>query len=181
MTTVVITAGHSNTDPGAVNGNITEASIATDMRNMIALYLERKGIEVITDGDGSDNQPLRQAIKLIKQGAIAIEFHCNAFHLPSAGGVEALAQPKDKIICQKICEAISDVMSIPVRGPTGGFKPENSGQHSRLGFVREGGIILELFFISNPTELATYQSKKWLVAREIADVIAEHVGVDCKA
>ena len=163
MTTVVITAGHSNTDPGAVNGNITEAEITTDMRNIVAYCLKDLGIDVVTDGRGNDNQTLRQAIKLIKQGAIAIEFHCNAFHLPSAGGVEALAQPKDKAICQKLCEAVSDVMGIPTRGNDGGFKAENSGQHSRLGYVRNGGIILELFFISNPTELATYQAKKWLI------------------
>lgn len=181
MAKVVITAGHSNTDPGAVNGNITEAEITTDMRNIVAYCLKDLGIDVVTDGRGNDNQTLRQAIKLIKQGEVAIEFHCNAFHLPTAGGVEALAQPKDKVICQKLCEAVSDVMGIPVRGSAGGFKPENSGQHSRLGYVREGGIILELFFISNPKELATYQAKKWLIAREIADVIAEHVGVKCKA
>jgi N-acetylmuramoyl-L-alanine amidase len=181
MAKVVITAGHSNTDPGAVNGNITEAEITTDMRTIVAYCLKDLGIDVITDGRGNDNQTLRQAIKLIKQGEVAIEFHCNAFHLPSAGGVEALAQPKDKVICQKLCEAVSDVMGIPVRGSAGGFKAENSGQHSRLGYVREGGIILELFFISNPTELATYQAKKWLIAREIADVIAEHVGAGCKA
>ena len=181
MAKVVITAGHSNTDPGAVNGNITEAEITTDMRNIVAYCLKDLGIDVVTDGRGNENQTLRQAIKLIKQGEVAIEFHCNAFHLQTAGGVEALAQPKDKAICQKLCEAVSDVMGIPVRGPAGGFKPGNSGQHSRLGYVREGGIILELFFISNPKELATYQAKKWLIAREIADVIAEHVGVGCKA
>jgi len=181
MTTVVITAGHSNTDPGAVNGNITEASIATDMRNMVTLYLERQHIDVVTDGQGSDNQTLRSAIKLIKQGEIAIEFHCNAFHNQSAGGVEALAQQKDKALCRKLCAAVSDVMGIPVRGSDGGFKSEGSGQHSRLGYVRNSGIILELFFISNPVELATYQAKKWLIARELADVIAEHVGVACKS
>lgn len=42
-------------------------------------------------------------------------------------------------------------MGIPVRDNAGGFEPENSGQHSRLGYVREVGIILELFFISNLT------------------------------
>ena len=180
MTKVVITAGHSNTDPGAVNGNTTEAEITTDMRNIVAYCLKDLGVDVVTDGRGNDNQTLRQAIKLIKQGNVAIEFHCNAFHLPSAGGVEALAQPKDKVLCRELCAAVSDVMGIAPRGNDGGFKPENSGQHSRLGYVREGGIILELFFISNPKELATYQAKKWPLAREIADVIAEHVGVKCK-
>lgn len=181
MTKVTITAGHSNTDPGAVNGNVTEAEITCDMRNIVAICLGDLGIEAVTDGTGSENDTLRNAIKLIKQGEVAIEFHCNAFHLPTAGGVEALAQPKDKLICQKLCEAVSDVLGIPVRGNAGGFKPENSGQHSRLGYVREGGIILELFFISNPSELAAYQAKKWPLAREIADVIADHIGVGCKA
>lgn len=180
MTKVVITAGHSNTDPGAVNGNVTEAEITTDMRNIVAYCLRDLGIEAVTDGTGSQNDTLSNAIKLIKQGEIAIEFHCNAFYLPTAAGVEALAQPKDKVICQKLCAAVSDVMGIPVRGSDKGFKPENSGQHSRLAYVSNGGIILELFFLSNSAELATYQAKKWLIAREIADVIADHVGVGCK-
>jgi N-acetylmuramoyl-L-alanine amidase len=181
MTKVTITAGHSNTDPGAVNGNVTEAEITTDMRNIVAYCLADLSIEAVVDGNGSDNQTLRSAIKLIKHGEVAIEFHCNAFHDPRAAGVEALAQPKDKALCRKLCEAVSDVMGIPTRGDDGGFKSEGSGQHSRLGYVRNGGIILELFFISNPVELATYQAKKWPLAREIADVIADHIGVGCKA
>ena len=61
--TVTITAGHGGGDPGAVNGNITEAYIATDLRNMLKLYLERAGLKVRTDGDGNDNQSLRQAVR----------------------------------------------------------------------------------------------------------------------
>ena len=175
--TVTITAGHGGGDPGAVNGNITEAYIATDMRNMLKLYLERAGLKVRTDGDGNDNQSLRQAVRLISGSDLAIEIHCNAASSSQAGGVEALAQTKDKAICQKLCAAISDVMGIPVRGAAGGWKDQSSGQHTRLAYVSGGGIILELFFISNPRELNTYLSKKWLVAREIADVIAEHFGL----
>lgn len=177
MSIVTITAGHGAGDSGAVNGQITEAEIATDMRNMITLYLERKGINVRNDGAGNTNQSLRRAIRLIKGSDIAIEIHTNAFHLPRAQGVEALAQSKDKAICAKLCSAVSKVLDIPVRGNEGGFKSEGSGQHSRLGYVRNGGIILEMFFISNPNELAKYQARKWLVARELAEVIAEHVGV----
>ena len=175
--TVTITAGHGGGDPGAVNGNITEAYIATDMRNMITLYLERAGINVRNDGTASDNQSLRQALRLIPGSDLAIEIHCNAASSSQAGGVEALSLQKDKAICQKLCAAISDVMGIPVRGSAGGWKDQSSGQHTRLAYVSGGGIILELFFISNPKELAIYQSKKWLVARELADVIAEHFGL----
>ena len=173
MSVITVTAGHSNKDPGAVNGLFREADIAQEMRNMVALYLRQKDIAVKTDGEGKGNLPLPAAIKLISGSKAAVEFHCNAFPKPTAGGCEALSQPKDRALSQRLCKAVSDVMGIPTRGTDGGWKNEGSGQHSRLGYMRNGGIILELFFISNPTELAVWQDKKWLVAKAVAEVLAE--------
>lgn len=173
MKIVTITAGHSITDPGAVNGKTTEAEIVRDMRNMVNLYLERDVVDTKTDGDGNANLPLSQAVKLINGSSLAVEFHCNAGP-NTAKGVEALSQPKDKSISQKLCKAVSDIMGNPLRGDKG-WKPENSGQHSRLAFVSAGGIILELFFISNDDELKIWNEKKWLVAKEVAKTIKEHV------
>ena len=169
---ITITAGHSNTDPGAVNGLFREADIAQEMRNMVAHYLRGQGIDIRTDGEGKGNLPLREAIKLISGGKAAVEFHCNAFPRPTAGGCEALSQPKDRALSRRLCKAVSEVMGIPTRGSDGGWKNEGSGQHSRLGYVRHGGIILELFFITNPAELAVWQDKKWLVAKAVAEVLA---------
>ena len=173
MSVITVTAGHSNKDPGAVNGLFREADIAQEMRNMVALYLRQKDIAVKTDGEGKGNLPLPAAIKLISGSKAAVEFHCNAFPKPTAGGCEALSQPKDRALSQRLCKAVSDVMGIPTRSTDGGWKNEGSGQHSRLGYVRNGGIILELFFISNPAELAVWQDKKWLVAKAVAEVLAE--------
>lgn len=173
MSVITVTAGHSNKDPGAVNGLFREADIAQEMRNMVALYLRQKDIAVKTDGEDKGNLPLPAAIKLISGSKAAVEFHCNAFPKPTAGGCEALSQPKDRALSQRLCKAVSDVMGIPTRGTDSGWKNEGSGQHSRLGYVRNGGIILELFFISNPAELAVWQDKKWLVAKAVAEVLAE--------
>ena len=173
MSVITVTAGHSNQDPGAVNGLFREADIAQEMRNMVALYLRQKDIAVKTDGEGKGNLPLPAAIKLISGSKAAVEFHCNAFSKPTAGGCEALSQPKDRALSQRLCKAVSDVMGISTRGTDGGWKNEGSGQHSRLGYVRNGGIILELIFISNPAELAVWQDKKWLVAKAVAEVLAE--------
>lgn len=175
MTFVTITAGHSNTDPGAVNGLTTEAAIVTDMRNMVKLYLERDGIEVKTDGEGAVNKPLNEAVKLIKGSKLAVEFHCNASVSRTAKGVEALAQTKDKDVAKRLCEAVAQVLDIPTRGEFAGWKPENSGQHTRLAYVSNGGIILELFFLSNPDELAKWTKYKWLVAKEVAQAIKDYV------
>ena len=174
MKIVTITAGHSNSDPGAVNGSDRESEIAQDMRNIVAYYLKSKGITIRADGEGKGNLPLSEAVKLIKGSNIAVEFHCNAAASKAAKGVEALSQPKDKVVSQKLCAAVSSVMGNPLRGDKG-WKPENSGQHSRLAYVSNGGIILELFFISNDEELSIWKQKKWLIGKAVADVLMEHV------
>ena len=174
MKIVTITAGHSNSDPGAVNGSDRESEIAQDMRNIVAYYLKSKGVAIRTDGEGKGNLPLSEAVKLIKSSNIAIEFHCNAAASKAAKGVEALSQPKDKVISQKLCAAVSSVMGNPLRGDKG-WKAENSGQHSRLAYVSNGGIILELFFISNDEELSIWKQKKWLVGKAVAEVLMENL------
>ena len=83
MGTFVVTAGHSNTDPGAVANGHKESDIACDMRNMIASKLRALGHKVFTDGEGKENQPLSKAIKLVGNG-LAIEIHCNAASNPAA-------------------------------------------------------------------------------------------------
>ena len=169
--TIALTAGHSNQDPGAVSGIHKEAVISADFRNEIAKRLRSKGYNVFTDGEGHVNLRLSEAIKVAEKADVAIEFHLNAFSNPAAGGVEVLAHAKDKLLSQNICEAISRILEIPVRGSEKGWKPENSGQHSRLGFIRAGGIIVESFFITNPEELQKYLKRK----SELYDAITEAI------
>lgn len=169
MRHVVITAGHSNTDPGAVAGPVTEAHVVTDFRNMVAHYLQRANVAYTTDGDGNDNQPLAQAIKLVTPGSVAVEFHCNAAASALASGVETLSQDADKPLGARLAAAVANQLRIPNRGAKG----EGAGQHSRLGFVRAGGIILELFFLSNPRDLQAYLDRKWQVAEAVADELIE--------
>lgn len=172
---IVLTAGHSLVDPGACNGKFTEAGIVREVRNGVTAILNSRGYKVINDGTGTDNQPLNKAAALVKQGKIAIEFHLNAAVSKAATGVEALAQSKDKAICQKLCSALANVLEIPVRGSAGGWKDEGSGQHSKLAYVSAGGIILELFFISNDAELQKYFERKEQVFTAIADMLMDSI------
>lgn len=172
---IAICAGHSDKDPGAVNGKRTEAAIVLDMRKMVASYLEKAGVKYLTDGKGGVNQPLVEAIKVAKQASIAVEFHCNAAAAKKATGVEVLSAEKNKALAKQIAAKINGVLNIPLRGESG-WKSEGSGQHSRLGFISSGGgLIVELFFISNDDDLAKWDAKKWLVAKEVAAVLIEQV------
>lgn len=166
---VVITAGHSRLDPGAVNGSLTEADICTDFRNLVAHYLRKEGVPFKADGKDGENLPLSSAIALVRANpGIAVEFHCNASASPAATGVESLSNDAGRALGAAMCQAVADTLGIKNRGAKG----EASGQHSRLGFCKAGGVILELFFISNPDDLRRYLDKKWLVARAVAAVIA---------
>lgn len=177
--TIAITAGHNNKDPGAVNGARTEASVAVEVRNAVASGLRVKGFNILTDGEGNTNETLSSAAKLAKQADIAIEFHLNASANKTAKGVEALAPVKDKLLCQALCKATAEVLNTNVRGSDGGWKASNSGQHARLAFCEAGGIVMELFFISNDTELKAYDTNKDKLFAKLVQVISEHAEKKC--
>lgn len=167
MKSIFVSAGHSDTDPGAAGNGYTEANIVMELRNIVSFYLHRAGVEHGVDsGSITRNLPLRAAMMLARSYDIAIELHCNAGP-PTATGVETLGKPAHTQLGKAICEAVSHVLGIRNRGA----KPEASGQHSRLGFVQAGGLIVELFFITNPNDVAAYQAKKRLVGRAIAEIL----------
>lgn len=171
MSTFLITAGHSNTDPGAVANGYTEADIVTEMRNIVAYKLRQLKHTVVTDGNMSDNKSLTTAISLFNNNQkYKIEFHCNASSSPSANGTECISLPKDKATAQSISKAISSVLNTKLRGE-GGWIDQSKSQHQRLAYVSNGGIIVELFFLTNKTELDLYQAKKRLVAEAIVQVL----------
>lgn len=171
---IVLSAGHSNKDPGAVANGIKEADIAVEARNIVRHKLESAGFQVVSDGVGSENQPLAQAVKLVAGKPLALEFHCNAAANPQAGGVECISLLNLKEESQEIAKAIAKVMGIKTRGE-GGWIDQSSSARGKLAFVSGGGIIVELFFLSNPAELKTWQEKKWLVCQAITDTIIKLV------
>lgn len=167
LESVLVSAGHSNVDPGACANGRREADITVEFRNMVAFYLQREGIPHLLDGTGTDNYPLPRAAALAREADIAVEFHCNASS-GRAGGCEALSDSGDSALAGALCKAVADALRITNRGA----KPENSGQHTHLAFVRAGGIILELLFITNAGDLEAYDARKWLAAQAVADVLA---------
>lgn len=170
--TFVVTAGHSNADPGAVNPalGITESEIVMEMRNIVAHKLRERGYTVLTDGEGNVNKPLRDAIALVKKGDVAIEFHCNAAANFNARGVETISLPKDKKLAQAISAAISKVTNSPLRGDSG-WIDQSQSHRGKLGFVSAGGLIVELFFISNEMDYKAFWNVRWLVATAVVDAL----------
>lgn len=168
-----ITAGHSNTDPGAVNGKVKEADLVVNFRNAVTYYLREAGVQVKNDGTGSRNDPLSSAIKLIKGSSVAVEFHMNAAASKQANGVETIALPKDKKLAQELSAAVASALGSRLRGDNGWIDQSKSARGS-LGYINAGGLIVELGFISNEDELVRFNARYWLAAKAVAKVLIDY-------
>ena len=170
---VTVTAGHSNTDPGAVNGKYKEAELVSQFRNAVAYYLREAGIQYKTDGVGATNQNLNAAIKLIKGSSVAVEFHMNAATSKQANGIETIALPKDKKLAQDLSKAVADAFGSRLRGNNGWIDQSQSAR-GKLGFISNGGLIVELGFISNEEELFQFNARYWSAAKAVAKVLIDY-------
>ena len=170
---VTVTAGHSNKDPGAVNGKFKEAELVSQFRNAVAYYLREAGIQYKTDGVGILNQDLNAAIKLIKGSSVAVEFHMNAATSKQANGIETIALPKDKKLAQDLSKAVADAFGSRLRGDNGWIDQSQSAR-GKLGFISYGGLIVELGFSSNEEELFQFNARYWSAAKAVAKVLIEY-------
>lgn len=166
-----ISAGHSDTDPGARGNGTTEAEVVTKLRDLLCEELDQRGMVLTRDGEEGENLPLHDAWRMASEHDVAVEFHLNAA-TPAATGVETLSHSEHKPLGELLCSAVHDTLDIANRGAKG----EGSGQHSRLAFVSDGGgIILEMFFVTNARDVQAYYSNQRAVVQALAAVLVEEV------
>lgn len=177
--TIYISAGHSNTDPGAINPmlNLREADLTRGLRNLVVEKLTWMGATVRSDGNGTDNYKRNTAIaEAAKCDGLKLDIHFNAGP-ETAQGVECFSDPAEKAIAQELSKAIADVLGSPLRGDAG-WKGRTESQHGLRGLVwldkLRGSLLIEVCFISNPREVQFYLANIDRVAQAIADVLFKH-------
>lgn len=165
---VMLSAGHSDTVPGIVANGYREADIVQQFRDDVSVRLRCLGIQHALDGGHGENLPLKDAWRIARDYSIAIEFHANGGGR-GATGVETLSRAHNKPLGAELCRVTAETLDITNRGA----KPENSGQHERLAFVSDGGgIIHELFFLSNASDLRCFKDNYQDLVDAVAEVIA---------
>lgn len=168
-----VTAGHSWSDPGATAATgEREEDLMTELRDIVADKLRKAGHTVRTDGGWRENLPLPYALTLVPGSDVAVELHTNASASPTATGVEVVSLPAQAPLARAIAGRIARVLGLRLRGD-GGWIDQRQTARGRLGFVRAGGLVVEVFFLSNPADLAAYQRLKWMVAAAISDALME--------
>ena len=180
MKTIYLEAGHHLSDPGAVthtaDGQLTEASLTTELRNQVVAKLselaalQNKPVAVVTDSDAMNLvQTIAHAGKQTKAGDIVCSIHFNAGPSAASGTETFIAFPSsegERLLANRLQKAICTVLQLPNRG----VKTEQQSARRRLGILHHPAhnVLVEVCFISNPTDLSTYFQKQDLVAEAIA-------------
>ena len=68
---------------------------------------------------------------------------------------------------------VADVFGSRLRGDNGWIDQSQSAR-GKLGFISNGGLIVELGFISNEAELAQFNAKYWSAAKAVAMILIKH-------
>lgn len=184
MRKVILSAGHSNVkglDRGAVGNGFIEGVLTVEFRDLLVKELRELNIFAeIDDAKNVLSQSISYFKNILSKDDIAIDIHFNASSNPQAKGVETLIPTQYTIteynIASDISNAINNNLNSTLRGKNG-VKTELESHHKSLGWMRLNGnnILIEICFISNPTEIAKYQQAKKQIAKDIATVIKKYI------
>ena len=168
-----ISAGHNDSDPGAVANGYQENELTKELRNLILKNGNAK--EIIIDRDSESNREYQNRIKP-GAGSIVLDIHFDAGPAVVAG-VSAYVNDKDfankNSLSYKFGVRLTDFISRVLGSPDRGVKSERVSQHKKIGILNLGAgcsVLIEIEFITNSTAMANYQSKKEFLAQGIAEI-----------
>ena len=175
MTKIFVDAGHGGPDPGAVGNGVTEEYVNLNVARYLAQDLRDAGYDVMeyrttpTENVLSDkNADLRNRATMANSwGAdYFISIHTNSSTNPSAQGAEAYVYRlggEAERLGESILESISDRLGSVNRGVM-------AANFAVLRRTRMPAVLVELGYLTNPTEALNLNSPAW--QRAVAEAIA---------
>jgi N-acetylmuramoyl-L-alanine amidase len=183
-----ITAGHDKPGSGASYARFDEATEARKLTDDVIAHLI-KWYKITPKTDKVDT-PLRQVISWLagevkSKYDICIEFHFNAGPT-SAQGVESFIPEQntleERLLAAKLSDTIAQVLGTSKRtGKLGipGVKVESESQHPRIGILSTPkaatNILVEVCFLTNSREVASYRRNYYLLVQKISDCIGNYI------
>lgn len=181
-TKIFVDAGHGGTDPGAVANGVIEQSVNLNVANELARLLRQGGYEVMQYRTTTTENVLpNKNADLTNRANMAnnwgadyfISIHSNSSLNPSANGFEAYVY-RLGTRSEDLAQSIVDSVVSQLGSKDNGVRQANFAVLRR---TRMPATLLELGYLSNPTEALNLNSPAWqrAVARAIYDGIYNYV------
>lgn len=181
-TKIFIDAGHGGPDPGAVANNVTEQYVNLNVARELAGLLRDGGYEVMEYRTSpTENVLTNKNQDLTNRASMAnnwgadyfISIHTNSSLNPSANGFEAYVY-KLESVSEKLAKSIVSSVVNRLGSKNNGVKSANFAVLRR---TRMPAVLLELGYLTNPTEALNLNSSAWqkAMAKAIYDGIYNFV------
>jgi len=153
-------------DPGAVHGDVHEASIALAVGKLLADQCrQREWVPYMTRTSNADPMPLRERVAWCRarQCTAIVSIHCNSFHDRRAHGTETLY-----LASEWVASEVQRRLVVAL-----GTRDRGAKQRDNLAMLRyeRVAILVELAFLSNDSDRAILidPDKQLAAAIAIAD------------
>jgi N-acetylmuramoyl-L-alanine amidase len=166
---VYLFAGHGAGDPGATFGNMTEAELTKELRDLVASYSQ---IKVIKDNDNLRTAQLLRSIGWLEQDLI-IDIHFNASSNATANGTEIIIPARSTELERNMADDLCTILSMTMQTRNRGTKSETQTARGRIGILNVSGtnLLIEICFMTNVGDMIKYRKAQDNVAKQIANFI----------
>lgn len=177
-TKIFVDAGHGGTDPGALGNGVVEQAVNLNVSRELARLLRQGGYEVMEYRTTRDenvlpnkNADLRNRAAMANQwGAdYFISIHTNSSLNPAANGFEAYVYRLNSR-AEELAQSIVNSVVSRLGSKDNGVRQANFAVLRR---TRMPATLLELGYLSNPTEALNLNSPAW--QRAVAQAIYEGI------
>jgi len=181
-TKIFVDAGHGGPDPGAIANGVTEQAVNLNVANELARLLRAGGYEVMQyRTTATENVLSNKAADLRNRANMAnnwganyfISIHSNSSLNPAANGFEAYVY-RLNTPSEELARSIVDSVVSRLGSKDNGVRQAN---FAVLRLTDMPATLLELGYVSNPTEALNLNSPAWqkAVAQAIYDGIYNYV------
>ena len=158
---VLIDPGHGGKNSGAVYGGLKEKDINMEISEWLCDCLESYGINAPLTRSGDYHISLSNRASMAKMidADLLVSIHCNAFHHPSANGMEVFYNlyNESRILAAKITSHFGAAWQEGLSK----LKPRDIKTGNHLKVLRKApcpAVLVECFFMSNPGDMTLYRS-----------------------
>jgi len=183
MVKVFIDPGHGGKDPGAVGDKLKEKDVTLAVGIIVANELAQRGVDLILSRDEDRYRTLTDRCLEANEEEcdILVSIHCNAVESSIAKGYEIIHGGREESI--RLAESMADAFSvqslISARRPS--VKSDMDTGRGPFTMVRKPVmpcIIVEMGFISNPTDRDILAKNQGMLAECIVNGIMNYFGLN---